>query len=61
VWSRREDNRLVQTNVTAQQARRFERAIRNWRRIQRLLKQWERESAREIRRQGDTTPTKKGR
>jgi len=55
VWSRRQDGRLVQTNVPLDQARRFKVAIANWRRVQALLRRWERESARVIR--GEKTRT----
>jgi hypothetical protein len=49
VWSRRENGRLVQSNVTPKQAKRFKRAIADWKRVQALLKRWEQKSAREIR------------
>ncbi len=49
VWSRRENGRLVQSNLTPKQAKRFKRAIADWKRVQALLKRWERESAETIR------------
>jgi len=49
IWSRRENGRLVQTNVTPKQAKRFKRAIADWKRVQALLKRWEQKSALAIR------------
>lgn len=55
-WSRREQGRLVHSVLSSAQARRFVRAIRNYRRIQRLLEQWERESVRAIRAEIEEKP-----
>ena len=49
IWSRRENGRLVQTNLTPKQATRFKRAIADWKRVQALLKRWEQKSALAIR------------
>jgi hypothetical protein len=43
-WNRRLEGRLVHTILTPEQARRMKEAIENYRKIQALLKQWERES-----------------
>lgn len=48
VWSRREGGRLVQTVVSPSQAEEIELAIRNYRKVLRLLAAWSRESARAI-------------
>ena len=48
IWSRREEGRLVQTVVSAAEAKALERAIRNHRRVLDLLARWGRESARLI-------------
>jgi hypothetical protein len=48
IWSRREEGRLVQTVVSASQAKALDRAIRNHRKVLELLVRWGRESARLI-------------
>lgn len=48
-WSRRQDGRLVHTNLSADEAKVLRRAIRNYREIQKLLRQWEGESLKVIR------------
>ena len=45
IWSRREEGRLVQTVVSASEAKALERAIRNHRKVLDLLARWGRESA----------------
>jgi len=47
-WGRREQGRLVHHIVTPQQAKLVERAIGNYREIQRLLAEWERQTIAEI-------------
>lgn len=47
-WTRRQDGRLVHSVITPEQAELFTRAIQNYREIQRLLKRWERETAKEV-------------
>lgn len=49
-WRRREGNRYVHTVVSKQQALEIARAIRNDRKVRRLLRRWEEESARQIKR-----------
>ena len=44
-WTRRHDGRLLHSVVSADQAALFQQAIANHREIQRLLTQWERETA----------------
>lgn len=44
-WSWREGGKLLHKIVSPHQAKRLERAIRNYRRILRLLERWERDSA----------------
>lgn len=44
-WNRLRGKKLVHRTVTASQARALLRAIRNARRLRRLLRQWEEESA----------------
>jgi len=48
IWSRREGGRLVQTVISASQAKEIERAIQNHREVLRLLAAWGHESARAI-------------
>jgi hypothetical protein len=48
IWSRREEGRLVQTVVSASEAKILERAIGNHRRVLDLLASWGRESAKLI-------------
>jgi hypothetical protein len=47
-WGRMERGRLVHTMVSPEQAAQLARAIRAHRQVQRLLRRWERESARTI-------------
>jgi hypothetical protein len=47
-WTRRKDGRLVHRAVSEDQARLIQRAIANRRQIDRLLAQWEEETAAEI-------------
>lgn len=47
-WGRMEKYRLVHTMVSPAEARLVVEAIRNYRRIQRLLRTWERETAKMI-------------
>ena len=47
-WGRMERDRLVHTMVSREQAAEIIRAIREHRRIQRLLRRWERESTRAL-------------
>lgn len=47
-WSRRQDGRLVHSIITPEQADLFTRAIQNYRKIQQLLRRWERETAKEV-------------
>ena len=47
-WGRMEGGRLVHTVVSPQQAAELLRAIRAHRQVQRLLRKWERESAKAI-------------
>lgn len=54
-WSRRENGRLAHNVVSPATAAALKSAIRNQRRIRRLLVLWERESLRIIRDQTDTT------
>ena len=54
IWSRREEGRLVQTVVSAAEAKALERAIRNHRKVMDLLARWGRESARLILVRGGT-------
>ena len=44
-WSRREGGRLAHKVLSPEQARQLQRAIRNHRKVQRLLQRWQRESA----------------
>ena len=48
-WGRMEGGRQVSTYVSAEEATRLREAIRNYRRIKQLLRQWQRESVRMIR------------
>lgn len=47
-WSRRVDGRLRHSVVSAEQGQLLARAIVNYREIQKLLAQWEHETAREV-------------
>lgn len=47
-WGRMERGRLVHTMVSPQQAAQLARSIRARRQVQRLLRRWERESAKAI-------------
>lgn len=47
-WGRMERDRLVHTMVSREQAAQLARAIRAHRQVQRLLRKWERESAKAI-------------
>ena len=47
-WGRMEGDRLVHTMVSPAQARQIVKAIRNYRRIQRQLRAWERETTKVI-------------
>ena len=47
-WTRRHQGKLVHRVVTAEQARMIRQAIKNHRTILKLLKRWERETARVI-------------
>ena len=47
-WSRREDGRTVCTMIRPEQARRVQRAIANYRRVQALLHDWDQRSRRII-------------
>lgn len=55
-WTRREDGRLAHTNLSVDEAKVLRRAIRNYREIQKLLRQWERESLKVIRAGRQTKP-----
>jgi hypothetical protein len=48
-WSRREGDRLVHSIVSSSEARVLGRAIRNYRAIQRLLRNWQDQSVKAIR------------
>lgn len=48
IWSRREEGRLVQTVVSASEAKALKRAIGNHRKVLDLLVRWGRESAKLI-------------
>ncbi|NOZ78701.1 MAG: hypothetical protein GXP48_05885 [Acidobacteria bacterium] len=47
-WSRRKNGKLLHKILTPEQAQLVERAISNYRQIQKLLAQWEEETASEI-------------
>jgi hypothetical protein len=47
-WMRRRDGRLVHTILSQEQAEEIDKAIDNYREIQRLLSDWERETEAEI-------------
>ncbi|MDP2956186.1 MAG: hypothetical protein Q8N53_07180, partial [Longimicrobiales bacterium] len=51
-WSWREGGKLLHKIVSPPQAKRLERAIRNYRQILQLLERWERDSAAIILRPG---------
>lgn len=51
-WTRMEGGRFVNTKVSVAEAERLGRAIRNYKELSRLLKQWSRASARLIRAEG---------
>jgi hypothetical protein len=54
-WNRREQGRLVQSRVSAAEAKALKAAMRNARLVRRLLALWERESVRVIRAPDDTS------
>ncbi len=47
-WSRRQNQRLLHSIITEEQAKLFAEAIANYRKIQQLLALWERETAAEL-------------
>jgi hypothetical protein len=55
-WSRREDGRLAHSSVSPEQAKQLRQAISNYRKIQDLLKRWERETAAIILNAGSRKP-----
>lgn len=59
-WSRRSKGRLVHRVVTPAQATVLREAIANHRKILKLLKQWERETARVIEAIGEPKPARQG-
>ena len=54
-WSRRERGRQANTIIPPELVSRFKDAIRNYRRLKRLLREWERESAAAIRARKELT------
>ena len=58
-WSRREEDRLVHTIVSTLEADLIEKALRNYREVLHLLKDWQDQSVRAIRARGRLTPQRK--
>ena len=58
-WSRREGGRLVHSIVSSSEARVLGRAIRNYRAIQRLLRNWQDQSVKAIRTGKGPAPKKR--
>ncbi len=58
-WSRREEGRLVHSIVSSSEARVLGRAIRNYRAILRLLRNWQDQSVKAIRNSKSPGPKKK--
>lgn len=48
-WTRREDDKLVHSVLSSEEGKQLALAIRNSRRLRRLLRQWQRESLEAIR------------
>jgi hypothetical protein len=59
-WSRREEQKLVHSVVSVEEARLFEQAIRNHRKIQELLREWKELSSQIIRSGKDLSGGKGG-
>ena len=56
IWVHREAGRLIHRIISPEQAQSARRAIANFRQIRRLLARWDRESAKDIVREGDPKP-----